>query len=295
MMSKRGLTNVALLVAALGIGLFLREQRRPIQPHVLPKLAAIKAAAITEITIARPGKAPIRLTRTGNQWFLQKPFRARANPFRVAALTDVADATPQDRFAAPKTSLKNFGLSPPQAILTLNHKRILIGKRRPFGDLRYILTHHTIALVPAQVIHPRRLSSDSFLSTRLLGQHLHPVAFRLPHFTVMRKQGIWRVAPQPRRISNDHINTFVDEWRYARALSVTRYHGGRPIGQIVIQYEGAGSQKAGHKPRSRNLIIDILATQPELVLLRPDQKLEYHFPTEVGRHLLHLSHRARTS
>ncbi|MHB8255587.1 MAG: hypothetical protein ACYDEV_18330, partial [Acidiferrobacter sp.] len=98
-------------------------------------------------------------------------------------------------------------------------------------------------------------------------------------------------APKPSKVSNDRINTFVDEWRYARALSVTRYHGEPAVGQIVIRYRGLG----GHKPpHLKVLTIGILATRPELVLLRRDQGLEYHFPEEIGRRLLHLSPDAGT-
>ncbi|MHB8254218.1 MAG: DUF4340 domain-containing protein, partial [Acidiferrobacter sp.] len=235
-MTKRWFVNGALLLIALGLGLFLWHKPQPAAPRIPPKLAVIKTAAISAITVQRPDHHTITLKRKGAQWFLLQPFKARADRFRVEALTDVIDARPHDRFLAPKAAhLTAFGLAPPQAILTLDHKRILIGKRRPFGDLRYVLIGHSVALVPAETIHPRRLNTDSFLSTKLLGDRVHPVAFTLPRFAVVRKQGIWRVAPKPSKVSNDRINTFVDEWRYARALSVTRYHGEPAVGQIVIR------------------------------------------------------------
>ncbi len=291
-LTRRGLANIGLLgvAGALAWVLWAQPGPRPATPRA--PLAPIKGMAITAITIARPGRPAIRLRQVAGHWQLTRPFKARAARFRVEALTDIVDAKPHDRFAAPKGPLGAFGLAPPQATVTLNHKRILIGRRRPFGDLRYVLTGHTIALVPAEIIHPRRLTSDSFLSTRLLGHHIHPVAFALPHLVVARHHGIWHATPSPAGVSNDRINGFVDAWRYARALSVTRYHGAPVAGRILIHYHERGATKT----RARHtLVIDILATRPELVLLRPDQGLEYHFPQEIGERLLAIGPGARTS
>jgi len=296
MIKKRGQANIALLVIALGLVWFLKDKSKPVPTPATPKLSKVKAAAITDITIRRQGHAQIVLKRKGTQWFLQQPISARADQFRVEALTNVADSTPHDRFDAPKTRLRAFGLAPPQAVLTLNDQKILVGRRRPFGDLRYILIGHTIALVPAEVIHPRRLTSDSFISSELLSARIRPVAFTLPRFTVARDRGIWKVTPMPARLSNDRINTFVEGWRYARALSVSRYHHHRlPIGRVIIRYRMASHKKPLAKPVIKTLDVDILTTRPELILLRPDQGLLYHFPAEIGKHLLHLNARAGTS
>ncbi len=291
-LTRQGLANGALVVVAgvLAWVLWSRPGPRPQTPA--PRLAPVKSTAITAITITRPGRPTIRLHQTAGHWQLVQPFKARAARFRVEALTDIVDVRPHDRFAAPSRPLGAFGLAPPQAIVTLNHRRILIGRRRPFGDLRYVLIGHTIALVPAEIIHPRRLTSDSFLSTRLLGDHIHPVSFSLPDLTVTRHDGIWHATPSPAQVSNDRINGFVDAWRYARALSVTRYHGAAVTGRVVIHYHERGTSKT---PARHTLVIDILTTHPELVLLRPDQGLEYHFPQEIGERLLAIRPGARTS
>ncbi len=288
---RRGLANSALLIVAAVLAWVLWH--KPASPPAAPpaRLAPVRGATITDITIARPGRPVIRLQRDGTGWRLLHPFKARADRFRVEALTDIVAAKPHDEFAIPKGSLTAFGLAPPRATVSLNHERILVGRRRPFGNLRYVLIGHSIALVPAESIHPRRLTTDSFLSTKLLGDRIHPVAFALPRLSITRHHGIWHVTPTPAHVSNDRINAFVDAWRYARALSVTRYHGAPPLGRIAIHYNEQRAKKVASR---HTLIIDILATQPELVLLRPDQGLEYHFPQEVGQHLLALAAHAGT-
>ncbi len=291
-LTRRALTNSLLALVAVILAWVLWGRPSPAPAAPLAPLMPVKAGAVTEITIARPGRPVIRLRRQGARWRLLQPFKARAARFRVEALTDIVNARPRDRFAAPRGRLAAFGLAPPQAIVVMNHRRILIGRRRPFGDVRYVLVGHTIALVPAGIIHPRRLASDSFLSTRLLGDRIHPVAFTLPHLSVIRHDGIWHATPEPAQVSNDRVNAFVDAWRYARALSVTRYRGAPVIGRIIVHYHERGPKNAGSR---HTLAIDILATHPELVLARPDQGLEYHFPQEIGKRLLAIGPHAGTS
>lgn len=291
MMTKRWLTNGLLLCVALGLGFFLWHKPTVAAHTPTPPLGVLKAQHVATIEIQRKGQPTILLRREGPRWLVLKPLKARADKFRAEALADLLQTRPSDHFKAPQSHLRGFGLAPPQAILTLNKQRLMIGRRRPFGDLRYILVNHTISLIPAEAIHPRRLSPDSFISTKLLSGRIRPVGIILPHFSIMRNHGIWQAIPKIAHVSNDRINTFVAEWRYARALSVTRYRGQTAVGRVLIRYRAQGPNTAG---RPRTLTIDILATQPELVLARPDQGLAYHFPEEIGRRLLHLGPDART-
>ncbi len=285
-MRKRWLVNLALLAAALVLAAALWSHPKPAVRSAPPVLTALKPAAITRITIERPGYPTIGLERTArNRWRLTTPLAARADRFRAEAIANMADAAVEDHFAAP-ADLARFGLAPPQTILHLNGVALEIGARHPFAPLRYVLNGGTVDLIAAQALHPARLTLDSFLSTRLLGRQIQPTAFIMPAFSVTRVKGIWRLAPASNKISNDHINSFVDKWRYARALRVTRYHGRQPvIGQITIRYrEGVGG-----RAHSRLLHVDILSTTPEVVLLRPRERLAYHFPQEIGERMLHIA------
>lgn len=286
-MTKRWLINTVLLIIALILAWLLWAHPQTPVVAIPPTLTALKPANVTTVTVQQPGRPLITLTRKGSQWFLQTPFHARADQFRLAALTDLVSTSVTDQFAPPPTGLTPFGLAPARLTLTLNQTRILIGDRHLFANqnLRYAYANGRIALISAEAIHPRRLQVDSFLSTELLGNHIHPIAFTFRHFQVIRRQGIWRVLPAA-PVSNDRINTFVDEWRYARALAVTRYHGAIARGRILIEYK---QPMAGGKRQLKTLTIDILATTPELILYRPSEGLEYHFPAEIGKRLLHIT------
>ncbi len=288
-LTRRGWLNAALAVMAVALVMILEHSDK--RPHrAAPRrLLAIHAGQITRITLARAHHRSMLIVRRGSHWVLKRPFAARADRFRVESLTDLVRAHVHDRFPAP-AALGAFGLAPAQARLSVNGTRVLVGRRQPFGNLRYLLIGHMVALVAADTIHPRRLTVDSFLSTRLFGKRVRPIAFALPGLTVARQHGIWRARPLPQHTSNDRITTFVDEWRYARALSVDRYHGEPVQAHILIRYRVRGN----HKGPVRSLTLGILERRPELALVRDDNGLVYHFPAETGERLLSLM-RARTS
>lgn len=285
-MRKRWIANLVLLALAVALLATLWTHPESRKTAELARLTLLKPGAISHITLQRPGQPVIRLVRDAQgDWQLVAPFHARADRFRAAAVADVADAAVHDHFAA-RPPLARYGLAPPQATLRLNGTTVHIGARHPFASLRYVQVGRTIDLIPAETIHPARLSVESFLSTRLLGRTIQPTAFIMPTFTVARVKGIWRLTPASSKISNDRINSFVDKWRYARALRVTRYDGHRPvIGRVTIRY----TRRIGEHSERGLLHIDILATKPEVVLLRPRERLAYHFPQEIGERMLHIA------
>jgi len=97
---------------------------------------------------------------------------------------------------------------------------------------------------------------------------------------VYRKDGGWQRRPERAALSSDLINDFVIEWQQASALSVQRHSGKRPSAWISL------TLASGAKPAS--VRVGVLAREPELVLYRPDEGLDYHFPAELGKRLLQL-------
>ncbi len=82
-------------------------------------------------------------------------------------------------------------------------------------------------------------------------------------------------APGAADLSQDDVNRWVDDWRLASALHAEPYAGGKPLGAIKVEFKDG-----------RKITLDILQREPELVLLRPDQNLQYAFFPETAKHLL---------
>lgn len=281
-MKKRWLLNLSLLafIAAL-IVLVKFQPGRSGEGGTPAPLLDLQATTVQAVRVARGGE-DIRLSRAGESWRITAPVRARADGIRVDALLRLATVAPRARFAASAESLAQYGLAQPQATVWLDQTEIRIGAAHALDDLHYVGYGSEVLLVPGAAVRPALQSQTAFFSTHLLDDGRKPVAFELPAFSVEQVDGVWTLKPANADVSNDQINQFVDEWRYARALSVTRHAGPRLRPSVRVRYASASEAAPG------TLHIAILARKPELVLYRADEGLAYHFPAETGDRLLSL-------
>lgn len=286
-MKTRWLLNaaLALFIAALLVWIHFRPPTG--RKHTYrPPLTRLTPDQITHIRLARRGRRIITLAKQGGRWRITTPVSARADRFRIDNLLHVAKARVQDSFVAPATALAKYGLKDPEATLWLDGEKIEFGNSNALGGLQYVRYMGHVELIAAESFKPAALRLNDLYSSRLIEKNRRPVAFVFPGFRLTSHRGMWQVQPPNPRLSTDTINSFVDEWRYARALSVNRYHNKPVTGRILVSYRTRGKSGAG---APRVMTIDIIARKPELVLYRPDEGLDYHFPSQMGRHLLNLS------
>ena len=287
-MKKRWLLNFALILFVIALGLVVKYQpgtsKKSTETAALTNLAIDN---IAHIRIVRSGQDEIVLTKTNGHWQMTAPIQARADDFRIDGLLHIANAKIEGKFTAAAADLAKYGLDHPLADLWLDNNEIKFGGLHTFANSQYVLFNGEIYLIPAAGFRPLASSLNDFFSTRLLEEGRKPIAFKLPNFSLTLENGNWSITPQAKNLSNDKINTFVEEWRYARALSVQRYTGKKAIGAIRITFLEIGKTNATPKPQTLDLAI--LAQQSELVLYRKDEGLEYHFPQEISEHLLSLA------
>lgn len=282
-MKSRWVLNLAL---ALFLGVLLAVVHFAAKNESVPPpvpLTLIDPAQVHQVTIERPGHPVITLVRRGNRWTMTSPVNARADQFRIGKLLQLTGAPVQERFSVPPGGLARFGLAAPLLTLHFGTESIAFGDTNPVTQGRYVLYQGKVALLSSTGFTPETLRHADFFSTRLLNRGWDAKQFTFPQFRLTLHQGVWQVSPANPRLSTDVVNDFVDDWHYARALSVSESAGGPAIGTVRIEYTEAPSRQ----PRSAT--IDILEERPELVLYRPDEHLSYHFPAEMAARLLHLS------
>ena len=288
-MTKRWLLNLALTLFVIALALVVKFQ--PGRPPATPEraLTDIVAESVQGITLERPGEAAIAFVRDGQDWRMTAPLHARADRFRLEGLLQLLSAKVKDRF--PVTGdLAQFGLDKPLAQLRLGQTEVDVGGMHALNDLRYVRYRGEIYLVPNASVRPALSPLADFFSARIIEENRKPVGFDLASFHLRLEDGSWKLTPENKNISSDLLNGFVDEWRYARALSVARY-GGKPVmGHVRITYvhEETGKTKPD---QPRTLDLGVIARKPELVLYRADEGLEYHFPQETGDRLMTLTPR----
>ncbi len=294
-MNKRWLLNagLALLVAALALIVVFKPGTH--KTPQIPPLTGLSMDEITHIRLLRPGEPEIDFDKAADEWMMTAPRKARANDFRVDELLRLAVARSATHFVAPAAELGRYGLDKPRAELWLNDQEISFGGPHPINPAYYILYKGQVHVVPEHFDNAATARLSDFFSTQLLDSKYKPVEFRLPGLRLTKKpDGSWQVTPSNKELSTDRVNRFVDQWRYAQALSVAPYSGSPVNDHIRIIFAPAekGIPPApGARPAdSRHELLDlgILARKPELILYRKDEGLEYHFPAEMANQLLKL-------
>lgn len=281
-MKNRWLLNLALalLVGALVLIAVLRPGKEPESTGT--PLTALTPDAVTTIRLQRPKQPDIVLEKKNDAWQLTAPRRARANGFRVNELARLAATPVKTRFPANAAELEKYGLASPLATAVLNDAEIRFGAMHPLNQELYVLHAGQVQLVPATVMRTVLTPLDDWFHPGLLEDKAKIVSLQLPGFRLTpNEQGAWVRSPARENLSSDRINRFVDEWRYARALSVTAASAKPPAERITITVADGD--------KTRALVFGVLSRKPELVLVRIDEQLEYHFPADAVARLLELN------
>jgi hypothetical protein len=272
-MKSRIFLNLALagLVAVLILLVWLKP--KPMAPTEF-KLSTLASASINRIAIERPDQPAIVLERNLDGWRLSAPFRARAEGTTVERLLEILSAASLQRF--PATDPDRFQLDPPLLRLTLNEQEFSFGTQNTLTGEVYVATHggvHPVA--PSYLVHAMKMPAD-FAARALLTEEEKLAGFEFADLKLSQNsEGKWLASPARPNWSQDDINRWVDEWRHASSL-ITQPYDGTPALESLTLRLGNG-QLVNCK---------ILRREPELVLLREDEKLQYHFPVEIGKRLL---------
>jgi hypothetical protein len=91
---------------------------------------------------------------------------------------------------------------------------------------------------------------------------------------VEQRDGKWRLMPGAGALSQDDLARWVDEWHLASALRVEPWAGRKPVAEVRVRLKSGGSVTLG-----------VVARQPELVLVRIDEKMQYHLRAEAAKRL----------
>lgn len=271
-MSRAAWINAALFAVVAALWAFVHF--KPVQdvPANYP-LSALKPAEAKTIRIERPGAAPMVLERKQNAWFLVAPFTARGEEARIQRLLETLEARSAHRLAA--TDLARFELDAPQARVTLGGQAFGFGMVSPVAQEQYVLTNGAVFAV-----HPRYgaalpARAAELASRRLFGPGESPVRVALADFTVEQRDGKWRQTPDAKDPSQDEFAKWIEDWRNATALQVESHAGAKAPAAIRITLKEGGA-----------LTLGVLAREPQLVLLRPDENLQYYFRPELAKRLL---------
>jgi hypothetical protein len=264
--------NVALaaVVAALGAWVYFKPARDA--PVEFP-LSALKPSEARSIRVERPGEPPIVLEKHEGAWRVTAPFAARGDDLRVQRLLEIVEAKTAHKL--PATDLARFELERPQASITIDGQAFAFGMVGAVAREQYVLTGGAV-----YTVHPRYgtalpASAGEVASRQLLAPGEAPLRIELKDFTVEQRDGKWTLSTGAGGLSQDDFIRWIEDWRLAGAARVEPAVKGKTVAEIRVRLKDG-----------KALTLGVLAREPELVVVRPDEKLQYHFRPEVAKRLL---------
>lgn len=273
---RRWLVNLALLVIVATLATFTVYQRQQGKTESGSPLTTLATENVSRIRIERPGQSVIVLEKHAENWRLLAPVAARANRFNVENLLRVGAA--RSELKLDGSDPVQYGLVTPQAKLEVGDETFEFGTLHPFRSQVYVRHRGVVHLVSAQTLHAVLRAPNHFIDARLLEPERRLVGLRLPGLTLDLKDGRWQHQPPTRNLASDRVNDFVAHWTNAHALAVEPA-GARPaLASVRLML--------ARESTPETLTLEIVSYKPTFVLRRRDEKLEYHFPEEIGKRLL---------
>jgi hypothetical protein len=275
--TSRVVLNLVLLLALIGIGLYV---------YFAPEDKAETAFALSQlprddigtIRIERPDHQPIEIEKRGESWHMLSPFNTRADPFQVDRLLDIAQGTSRQKL--PREDLQRFNLDPALLTVRLNDQSFSFGSINDVTNEQYLATGDAVYLVAPYLGYGVPGDPAKLFSHKLLSAEEYPVAFNFGSWQLSRnEQGSWKTAGVPPEsgadLSADELNQWAAEWQLASSLVTEAHDGSKGREQITV------SLKDG-----RNITIEVLARTPQVILVRRDENMRYHFGADAGARLL---------
>jgi len=273
-MSLRGMWrligSLSLLVIALGSWVLWLEKRPAPEEATL---ADLDPQSIQTIVIER-SNGTMAFTRRAEGWFMRKPFQAPADPYHMEQVTGLPRQISHARYQIEKSNLAQFELSPPRVSVKLNDTQFRFGMQNPIDFRRYVQVDDGLVHLTDDTLMPLlNAPATSWIDTKLLPSSAIR-ELELPDWHVMlTEKGAWTSKPPA---DDTALREWVNAWRNARAIRITPFEQEIPADAPVI------------KVRLMDSTIEfmVLQQEPELILLRPDLRLRYHFYGHTGRRLL---------
>jgi hypothetical protein len=284
------LSLAVLFVAVSALGGWLYHKPR-VQNNGLHALSDVKPEQVDRIRIERRGPgassetsagppspaAPVlaELARGADGWRVTAPFSARADSVQVERLLAILATRSAVRY--PAADLARYGLLEPAVAVTLDDQTFSFGAINTISREQYVLTRGAVHAIALAQRHAPPREVDALISRLLFAPNESPVRFELPQFTGALTEGAWSFTPAPENVAADERNAWADAWRHAIALTAARDDGRTPVSNVIVQLKDG-----------RKLELGVLQLEPELVLLRADEGVQYHFLPEVAKKMLSL-------
>lgn len=262
-------------IAGLMVFIYFRPQSQDIQEY---SVSSGSVEAAQSLRIVRQ-QQEIILKRLDNRWHLIKPVQARADEKKVSDILQILAATSNQRFSLE--DLERFDLDQPNVQLYIDDEYFGFGGFAPTTHQQYVATGDHVYLISPRYVLALPSSASDLISPELLASNEIPVRFELNHLTVELQNESWHVTMQHSGevLDKEAIKYWTQLWQTTHAGAVTL---GQEFGSDFIEKDFIKiSLQDGQK-----INLKILQSEAEIVFLRVDDGIGYHFSVDAGQQLL---------
>lgn len=268
----RTLANVVLLVLVATSAAALYWTRAP-EPATRFAVLPSPLDKAQRIEIERSTGMRVVLVRDDGPWRMQHPVAARLDDMALARVLELGRAQSEQRL--PATDLERFELDQPWARIRFDTHAIELGMSNPMTQELYVRSGDHVYLLPARYASHVPGDASKLIAHRLFAPDEQPVAFRLERFSVREEDGRWRLRPGNGEQSQDDLLRWVDQWRLASSIITQPQTDAPARAAITVELRDG-----------RTIALSVSALEPDFVVRREDEQLEYHFASRLARILL---------
>lgn len=273
-MRKGWWLNIVLLVIVTGLGLYAYLKPGTKDP-VQHALSSLSPTQVQKVVIEHSGNT-IELAKKDNLWSLVSPIAARADATQVNRMLDILSVKSKEKLAA--ADLARFDLDKPATTLRFDSHVLSFGTTHSLTQDQYVLSAGGVYLIPSYYAQQIPSKPERLLTHSLFAEGEKPVAFELSAIAAEQKDGKWQVTRRESKeseLSQDDLNRWADDWRLSSSLLTQPYSGKPGMDQIRVTLADG-----------ETLILEVLQKEPDLILARTDEKLQFQYSTEAGKRLL---------
>ncbi|SFE92608.1 DUF4340 domain-containing protein [Nitrosomonas sp. Nm166] len=276
-MTHHARLNLIMLATIIGLAVFLyvRPQSQDIQEYPISSglIEAVQNLRIVGL------QQEIVLKRLGNHWHLLAPVRARADEKKTKKILEILTAHSSQRF--PLADLARFDLERPNAQLYVDDKYFGFGGFSPITNQQYIATNDYVYMISPHYALALPLNAADLINPQLLASDEIPVRLELNHLTVELQNQDWLVTMQHTNeaLDEETIERWIQLWRTAHATKLVLKH------ELGSEFAETDRIKISLQDQ-QEIDLRILQNETEVIFLRANEGISYHFPLNVGQQLL---------
>jgi hypothetical protein len=288
-MKGRWIVNIFMFALLIGGAIFaLTLNDKALEKSTQYEVSNLKLSDFDEVNINFPGRAKTSFKLGKNGWKMVAPYQTRADEFYVYRILSLLAAKSSEKLSAD--DLQKYGLDQPRlkivfSSLTLNEE-FLFGTYNPITEDQYIFYNGNVFIInggysetasyqPLELIDKRPIAAyekiEGFDFSRL--EQWQAVGLKLAV-----KKKTWNASGEDLIITQEDMRDWFElTWNGIASKSLEFYKLDQRIGYKSFDILLKGNKK---------ITFYRIQESPELLLLRKDENLLYHFPGDLGFTLL---------